>query len=137
MTLIVLLAGVACDLRASDNLSSVPTLDDLSADWMEASTVRNPPSVNNFWGGLGTTSNLTAFELLTLPPYSQGALSFAPYSQHIVPPYSQGGVPSLNAANVYMLRRTADYLDAAGDKVRAGELRADAEKIRAAVYFTP
>ena len=42
-------------------------------------------------------------------------------------------VPSFNAANVLMLRRAADYLDNAGDSVRANALRADAVKIRDAV----
>ena len=42
-------------------------------------------------------------------------------------------IPSLNAANVYMLRRAADYLDAADQKARAADLRTRAEKVCAAV----
>jgi len=38
-------------------------------------------------------------------------------------------VPSLNAANVYMLRATADYYDAVGNKERASKLRSDAKTI--------
>ena len=48
-------------------------------------------------------------------------------------------VPSLNAANVYMVRRAAQYLDAAGEKARAADLRAQADKVLAAVsrFTTP
>ncbi len=42
-------------------------------------------------------------------------------------------IPSLNAANVYMLRRAAEYLDAADQKARAAGLRTRAEKVCAAV----
>ena len=38
-------------------------------------------------------------------------------------------IPSLNAANVYMLRRAAEYLDAADQKARAAGLRTRAEKV--------
>ena len=37
-------------------------------------------------------------------------------------------VPSLNAANVWMLRRAARLLEAAGQKARAGELRSEAAR---------
>ncbi len=52
--------------------TGVLSLDELAADWMDASTLRNHPAVFNFWGGLKTESNLTAFEHLVFPPYSQG-----------------------------------------------------------------
>ena len=52
--------------------AAVPSLDELSAEWMDVSTLRNHPSVCNFIGGLKTTGNLTAFDCLTLPPDAQG-----------------------------------------------------------------
>jgi len=42
-------------------------------------------------------------------------------------------VASFNAANVHMLRRSAEYLDAADEKARAADLRDQAAKIQAAV----
>jgi hypothetical protein len=42
-------------------------------------------------------------------------------------------VPSFNAANVWMMRRVADLQEAAGNKVRAGELRAEAGRLLPAV----
>jgi hypothetical protein len=48
------------------------------------------------------------------------------------PSYVQG-VPSLNAANVYMLRKTAEYCDRVGNSGRATELRAKAEELLPAV----
>jgi hypothetical protein len=44
------------------------------------------------------------------------------------PSYIQG-VPALNAANVYMLRRVADYCEQSGQAARAAELRAKASKL--------
>ena len=60
----------------SGNLSpldnrSVPSLDELAAAWMEVKSLRNFPSVNSFLGALKTTTNLTAFEFLAFPPYSE------------------------------------------------------------------
>jgi hypothetical protein len=48
------------------------------------------------------------------------------------PSYIQG-VSSLNAANVYMLRKTASYFDASLDQRRASELRARADRLLPAV----
>jgi hypothetical protein len=42
-------------------------------------------------------------------------------------------VPSLNAANVYMVRRVARYLNMAGEKARAADLCAQADKVLTAV----
>jgi len=39
------------------------------------------------------------------------------------------GVPSLNAANVYMLRKTAEYYERSGNSGRAEELRSKAQKL--------
>ena len=55
--------------------AEVMSLDELAGDWMEVKTLRNFPSVNNFWGTLGTGPNLTAFHLLTFPPYANGGVS--------------------------------------------------------------
>ena len=43
------------------------------------------------------------------------------------------GVASLNAANVYMLRRTAEFQEQSGNPARAAELRAKAERLLPAV----
>ncbi len=51
---------------------AVLSLDELAADWIDAGSLGNHPAVFNFWGGLKTESNLTAFEHLVFPPYSQG-----------------------------------------------------------------
>lgn len=55
--------------------SAIPSLDELSGEWMDVNTLRNFPSVMNFAGGVQASQNLTAFQNLTLPPYSQGGLS--------------------------------------------------------------
>jgi hypothetical protein len=52
--------------------AAVLSLDELAADWIDAGTSGNPPAVFNFWGGVKTEANLTAFECLVFPPYSQG-----------------------------------------------------------------
>ena len=54
---------------------TVPALDQLAADWMDTQMLCNRPSVYNYWGGLKTTGNLTAFEFLTFPPYAQSGSS--------------------------------------------------------------
>jgi len=58
--------------RACAAMETIPTLDDLAGDWMEVNTLRNFPSVNNFWGTLQTNPNLTTFLVATLPPYANG-----------------------------------------------------------------
>ena len=55
--------------EATTQAGGVPSLDDLAADWMEVKTLRNFPSVNNFWVRLAGP-NLTSFDLLTFPPYA-------------------------------------------------------------------
>ena len=52
--------------------AAVLSLDESAADWIDAGTSGNPPAVFNFWGGVKTEANLTAFECLVFPPYSQG-----------------------------------------------------------------
>lgn len=56
----------------------IPTLTELGSDWMKVSTLRNFPSVMNFAGGLQTTENITGFQNMTFPPYTQG--ESMPYS---------------------------------------------------------
>ena len=56
-------------------ISAVPSLSELSGEWMDVSTLRNFPSVMNFVGGIRASRNLIAFQNLTLPPFSQGGLS--------------------------------------------------------------
>ena len=51
--------------------AEIPSLDQLAADWMDVKTLRNFPATYNYWGGLMSTPNLTAYEWLTFPPYSQ------------------------------------------------------------------
>jgi hypothetical protein len=58
--------------RACGAMISIPSLDDLAGDWMEVNTIRNFPSVNNFWGALQTHPNLTTFLYATFPPYANG-----------------------------------------------------------------
>ncbi|MEI7903488.1 MAG: hypothetical protein WCK89_24885, partial [bacterium] len=58
--------------RACGAVTTIPSLDDLAGDWMEVNTLRNFPSVNNFWGALQTNPNLTTFLVATLPPYANG-----------------------------------------------------------------
>lgn len=60
------------DSRGSSDTAQLPTVDDLSGEWMAATDLLHPPSVTNFWGGLKSTSNVLAFDSLTLPPYAQG-----------------------------------------------------------------
>jgi hypothetical protein len=55
--------------------AGVPSLETLAADWMVVATLRNFPSVNNFWGALKTGSNLTEFSMLTFPPFANGGTS--------------------------------------------------------------
>jgi hypothetical protein len=55
--------------------STVPSLDELSGDWMDVNTLCSFPSVVNFAGGVQSTKNLTAFRNLTFPPFSQGGWS--------------------------------------------------------------
>jgi hypothetical protein len=52
--------------------AQIPSLDELAADWMEVKTLCNFPATYNYWGGLLSTPNLTAFSCLAFPPYSQG-----------------------------------------------------------------
>jgi hypothetical protein len=52
--------------------TTIPSLDELAGDWMEVATIRNFPSVNNFWGALKTHDNLTTFLYTTFPPYANG-----------------------------------------------------------------
>src|SRR6478735_4496177 len=61
--------------KKSSVTSAVPSLDDLSGKWMDASTLLNFPAVSNFIGTVQSTKNLVAFSNLTFPPYSQGDLS--------------------------------------------------------------
>lgn len=72
---VLLLMGCSQNPKQEPN-SSVPTLDELAADWMEVSTLQNFPSLMNFIGGLQSTQNITAFQNLTLPPFSQAGASF-------------------------------------------------------------
>ncbi|WP_316794313.1 hypothetical protein [Pedobacter frigoris] len=55
--------------------SNVPSLDELSSDWIDVNTMLNYPSVMNFVGGAKTSKNLTGFQHLTFAPYAQGGLS--------------------------------------------------------------
>jgi len=55
--------------------SPVPSLDDLAGDWMQVATLRSFPSVNNFWGSLRAYPNLTAFDMLTVPPFANAGTS--------------------------------------------------------------
>lgn len=61
--------------KNNNNISAVPTLDELSGRWMEVNTLRSFPTVMNFVGGVQSSQNLTAFQNLTLPPYAQGGSS--------------------------------------------------------------
>lgn len=55
--------------------SAVPSLDELSGEWIDVNTLCSFPAVMNFAGGVQSSQNLTAFQNLTLPPYSQGGWS--------------------------------------------------------------
>ncbi len=81
----VLLTTVSCNHKPDTKTGTkveeaIPTLDELAGEWMAVKTLRNFPSVNNFYGGLQTTQNLTAFKNMTLPPfaqaYAQGGMAF-------------------------------------------------------------
>jgi hypothetical protein len=63
---------------------SVPTLDELGADWMDVSTLRNFPAVMNFVGGLQSTRNITAFQYLTLPPFAQKDGKFITWDESLI-----------------------------------------------------
>ena len=58
--------------EATHPADAIMSLDELAGDWMEVNTLRNFPSVNNFWGTLQTNPNLTTFLVATLPPYANG-----------------------------------------------------------------
>jgi hypothetical protein len=68
----VLILTSATAVPAGKAAQDVATLDELAGDWMEVTTIRNFPSVNNFRGALKTHPNLTAFLLTTFPPYANG-----------------------------------------------------------------
>lgn len=53
---------------------AIPSLDELSGEWMDVNTLRNFPSVMNFVGGVQSSPNLVGFINLTLPPYAQSGL---------------------------------------------------------------
>ncbi len=57
---------------------AIMSLDELAGDWMEVNTLRNFPSVNNFWGALKTHPNLTTFLYATFPPYANGGDNWRP-----------------------------------------------------------
>jgi hypothetical protein len=59
-------------VEATHPSEAIMSLDELAGDWMEVNTLRNFPSVNNFWGALQTNPNLTTFLVATLPPYANG-----------------------------------------------------------------
>lgn len=81
-SLFIVLTIVSCGAKSNQDKSnseaylSFPTLDELGADWIEVSTLRNFPSVMNFIGGLQSTQNITAFQHLTLPPFAQSGGRF-------------------------------------------------------------
>ena len=68
---IVSAQGTNFQTEVKPRTAAVPTLDELAGDWMQVDSLSSLPAVNNFAGGLQTTRNLAAFELLTLPPYGQ------------------------------------------------------------------
>ncbi len=55
--------------------SEVPSLDELSGEWMDVNTLCSFPAVVNFAGGVQSSQNLTAFQNMTFPPFSQGGWS--------------------------------------------------------------
>lgn len=71
---VLLLAQITAIQAAEATYPSdaIMSLDDLAGDWMEVASLRNFPSVNNFWGGLKTHPNLTTCLLTTFPPYANG-----------------------------------------------------------------
>ncbi len=68
--LLFLIAGCSSP-KISDKTTSIPSLDELSSEWMDVATLCNLPSVMNFIGGLQSTPNILAFQFLTLPPHAQ------------------------------------------------------------------
>ena len=66
---------VSFNQKASPVTSAIPSLDELSGDWMPVDSLLNFPSVMNFVGGLQTSSNLVGFRNLTISPFAQGGLS--------------------------------------------------------------
>lgn len=55
---------------------SPPSLDSMAGDWLPVSGLAHYPEVGNFWGGLEADTDITGFQRLTMPPYSQEGTSF-------------------------------------------------------------
>ncbi|SMD01967.1 hypothetical protein [Pedobacter nyackensis] len=62
----VLLLLLSSVMVFGQSTSVVPSLDNLSGQWMEVNTLRSFPTVMNFVGGVQASQNLTASKLLGL-----------------------------------------------------------------------
>ena len=73
MPLIMLLALLLALLPASSE-GAVPTLSELSADWVDAVPLRDTPTVSNFWGNVGLRHDMASLDAMTLTPYNGNLL---------------------------------------------------------------
>lgn len=74
MAMIVMLSASSCqqDLGKSDVASYVPSIEEVSGDWVSADTVAMEPSIRNFWGQAVVNRDVTSISWFASAPYSGG-----------------------------------------------------------------
>lgn len=56
------------------DLHAAPTLEHLSADWVDGVPLRDTPTVSNFWGNVGLRHDIASLDAMTFTPYNGNLL---------------------------------------------------------------
>ena len=66
--------GVLSAALSRQSNHTVPTLDDLTADYQDAVPLRDTPTVSNFWGNVGLRHDMVSLDAMTFTPYNGNLL---------------------------------------------------------------